>query len=172
MIQSGHHQKITTMAQNSETIEILNDLILINNDRIAGYEKAEAETKDIENDLRSMFHNLAEQSRANVLDLTGQVTHLGGEPATGTMLSGKLYRVWMDVRATFTSDNRRAVLENAETGEDAAKKAYEEALKAEDLPADIRQLILSQYTAIQAAHDTIKTDRDRQRDVSKYPLTT
>lgn len=160
------------MAQNSETIEILNDLILINNDRIAGYEKAEAETKDIENDLRSMFHNLAEQSRANVLDLKGQVTHLGGEPATGTMLSGKLYRVWMDVRATFTSDNRRAVLENAEMGEDAAKKAYEEALQSGDLPADIRQLILSQYTAIQAAHDTIKTDRDRQRDVSKYPLTT
>lgn len=163
---------MTTMAQNSETIEILNDLILINNDRTAGYEKAEAEAGDLENDLRSTFHNLAEGSRRNVLDLQGHVTHLGGEPATGTMLSGKLYRVWMDIRATFTSDNRRAVLENAEMGEDAAKKAYEEALKSEDLPADIRQLILSQYTAIQAAHDTIRTDRDRQRDVSKYPLTT
>lgn len=163
---------MTTMAQNSETIEILNDLILINNDRIAGYEKAEAEANDLENDLRAMFHNLADESRANVLDLKSHVTRLGGEPATGTMLSGKLYRVWMDIRATFTSDNRRAVLENAETGEDAAKKAYEEALQSNDLPADIRQLLLSQFTAIQSAHDTIKTDRDRQRDVSKYPLTT
>lgn len=160
------------MAQNSETIEILNDLILINNDRIAGYEKAEAEAGDLENDLRAIFRNLAEESRANVLDLKSHVTRLGGEPATGTMLSGKLYRVWMDIRATFTSDNRRAVLENAEMGEDAAKKAYEEALKSDDLPADIRQLLLSQFTAIQSAHDTIKTDRDRQRDVSKYPLTT
>lgn len=160
------------MVQNSEIIEILNDLVLINNDRIAGYEKAEAEAGDLENDLRAMFHKLADESRANVLDLKSHVTNLGGEPATGTMLSGKLYRVWMDIRATFTSDNRRAVLENAEMGEDAAKKTYEEALKSDDLPADIRQLILSQYTAIQAAHDTIKTDRDRQRDVSKYPLTT
>lgn len=160
------------MAQNSETIEILNDLILINNDRIAGYEKAEAETNNLENDLRSMFHKLAEESRANVLDLKSHVTRLGGEPATGTMLSGKLYRIWMDIRSAFTSDNRRAVLENAEMGEDAAKKAYDEALKSDDLPADVRQLILSQYSAVQTAHDTIRTDRDRQRDVSKYPLTT
>ncbi|WP_353719633.1 PA2169 family four-helix-bundle protein [Dyadobacter sp. 676] len=160
------------MAQNSETIEILNDLVLINNDRIAGYEKAEAETNELENDLRAMFHKLADESRNNVLDLKSHVTRLGGEPATGTMLSGKLYRIWMDIRATFTSDNRRAVLENAESGEDAAKKTYEEALQSGDLPADIRQLILSQYTAIQAAHDTIRTERDRQRDVSRYPLTT
>ncbi|MCF0069987.1 PA2169 family four-helix-bundle protein [Dyadobacter sp. CY261] len=160
------------MAQNSETIEILNDLILINNDRIAGYEKTEAETNKLENDLRSMFSNLAEQSRANVLDLKSYVTRLGGEPATGTMLSGKLYRVWMDIRATFTFDNRLAVLENAEIGEDAAKKAYEEAMQSDNLPADIRQLLLSQFTAIQSAYNTIKTDRNRQRDVSKYPLTT
>lgn len=163
---------MTTMAQNSETIEILNDLILINNDRVAGYEKAEAEANDLESDLRAMFNNLAAESRNNVLDLRSHVTRLGGEPATGTMLSGKLYRIWMDIRATFTSDNRRAVLENAEMGEDAAKKAYEEALQSDDLSADIRQLLLSQFTAIQSAHDTIKTDRDRQRDVSKYPLTT
>lgn len=160
------------MAQNSETIEILNDLILINNDRIAGYEKAEAEAGDLENDLRAMFNGLAEESRTHVRDLKSRITQLGGEPATGTMLSGKLYRIWMDIRATFTSDNRRAVLENAEAGEDAAKKAYEQALQSNQLPAEIYQLIQHQYNAIQAAHNAIKTERDRQRDVSKYPLTT
>ncbi len=160
------------MVENSETIEILNDLVLINNDRIAGYEKAEAEAGDLENDLRAMFHNLADESRTHVRDLKSRITQLGGEPATGTMLSGKLYRVWMDIRATFTSDNRRAVLENAEAGEDAAKQAYEEALQSNELPADIDQLVQRQYSAIQAAHSDIKAERDRQRDVSKYPLTT
>lgn len=160
------------MVENSETIEILNDLVLINNDRIAGYEKAEAEAGDLENDLRAMFHNLADESRAHVRDLKSRITQLGGEPATGTLLSGKLYRIWMDIRATFSSDNRRAVLENAEAGEDAAKKAYEEALQSNELPADIYRLVQDQYTAIQAAHEAIKTERDRQRDVSKYPLTT
>ncbi|MCE6989951.1 PA2169 family four-helix-bundle protein [Dyadobacter sp. CY323] len=160
------------MAENSEVIEVLNDLILINNDRIAGYEKADAETKEIENDLRAMFKKLAEQSRDHVLDLKAEVVKLGGEPATGTMTSGKLYRVWMDIRSVFTFDNRLAVLENAEGGEDAAIKAYGEALKSEVLPADIRQLLLSQESAIKSSHDTIKKERDRQRDVPNYPLTT
>lgn len=160
------------MVQNSETIEILNDLVLINNDRIAGYEKAEAEAGDLENDLRAIFSGLAEESRTYAGELKSRITQLGGEPASGTMLSGKLYRIWMDIRATFTSDNRRAVLENAEAGEDAAKKAYEEALQSNELSAEIYQLIQHQYNAILAAHDSIKAERDRQRDVSKYPLTT
>jgi uncharacterized protein (TIGR02284 family) len=159
------------MAENAEVIEVLNDLILINNDRIAGYEKAYNETKDIENDLRSMFSKLADQSKGYVMDLKAEVTKLGGEPETGTMTSGKLYRAWMDIRSVFSSNNRRAVLENAEGGEDAAKKAYEEALKSNNLPADIRQLLLSQQTAILSAHETIKRERDLQRDVSNYPLT-
>jgi uncharacterized protein (TIGR02284 family) len=160
------------MANNSEVIETLNDLILINNDRVAGYEKAYDETKDIETDLRAMFNKLADDSRGFVLDLKGEVTKLGGEPESGTMASGKLYRVWMDIRSVFSTDNRRAVLENAESGEDAAKKAYEEALKDNELPADIRQLILAQQTSILQAHDSIKKQRDEQRDISKYPLTT
>ncbi|TLV03041.1 ferritin-like domain-containing protein [Dyadobacter luticola] len=160
------------MAENTAVIETLNDLILINNDRIAGYEKAYDETNEIENDLRAMFNKLADQSRDHVLDLKAEVTKLGGEPESGTLASGKLYRVWMDIRSVFSSDNRRAVLENAEGGEDAAKKAYDEALQSDDLPADIRQLLLSQQTAIQSSHDSIKRERDRQRDVSKYPLTT
>lgn len=160
------------MVQNSETIEILNDLILINNDRIEGYQKAHDEAGELENDLRAWFSQLVNDSRKNVSELEMEVTTLGGEPATGTMLSGKLYRIWMDIRSTFTSDNRRAVLENAEAGEDAAKKAYEEAMNAENLAAGPRELIEKQYQGILTTHDAIKKERDRQRDVSKYPLTT
>ncbi|QRR00384.1 ferritin-like domain-containing protein [Dyadobacter sandarakinus] len=160
------------MSQNAEVIEVLNDLILINNDRIAGYEKAYDETKEIENDLRALFRSFADDSRSFLTDLKAQVTQLGGEPATGTMLSGKLYRAWMDVRAVFTTDNRLAVLDNAMAGEDAARKAYDEAARSEILPADVRQLVLAQHTKIGAAHDMIKREQERQQDVAKYPLTT
>ena len=160
------------METNSEVIETLNDLILINNDRIAGYEKTYDETKEIESDLRALFKKLADESRAIVTDLTREVIRFGGEPATGTMLSGKLYRVWMDVRAVFSTDNRMAVLQNAEAGEDAAQKAYEEALKSETLPADVREMISNQKISLKGAHDNIKRQRDQQRDVSQYPLTT
>lgn len=158
------------MENNSEVIEILNDLILINNDRIAGYEKSYDETKDIETDLKGLFQEMADQSKGYVTQLSGEVQKLGGEPADGTILSGKLYRVWMDVRTVFSTDNRKAVLENSEAGEDAAQKAYTEALKNEDLPADITQLILSQKTALKSSHDMIKKLRDEQREVSNFPL--
>ena len=49
--------------KNKETIEILNDLLVINNDRVEGYEKAVKEL-DAENaELRVIFSNNAEQSK-------------------------------------------------------------------------------------------------------------
>ena len=160
------------MESNSEVTETLNDLIMINNDRIAGYEKAYDETKDVENDLRALFKKFASDSRTYVQELSAEVVKFGGEPAEGTMFSGKLYRVWMDIRSTFSTDNRKAVLENSETGEDAAQQAYTAALENENLPADIKELILSQKTALKTSHDMIKKQRDEQREVSNYPLTT
>ena len=40
------------------TIETLNDLIMINNDRIAGYEKAMEELKGKETDLTVLFEKM------------------------------------------------------------------------------------------------------------------
>jgi len=148
------------MANNSEAIEVLNDLILINNDRVAGYEKAYEETTD--SDIRALFNNLANHSRQHVTELNAEVNKLGGEPASGTMLSGKLYRAWMDVRAAFSKNDRRTVLESSEFGEDAAQKAYESALKSEDLTPGLRELILKQKATLRAGHDTVKRLRDAQ----------
>jgi len=43
------------MQKSKETIEVLNDLIRINNDRIAGYEKAIRETKPEDEDLKILY---------------------------------------------------------------------------------------------------------------------
>src|SRR4051812_42918253 len=112
------------MAQNENLAEVLNDLIRINNDRVAGYERAIGETKDLDVDLQAVFNKMASDSREYAAELTSQVARLGEEPATGTTNSGKIYRVWMDIKATFTGKDRQAVLENCEFGEDAAQKAY------------------------------------------------
>jgi uncharacterized protein (TIGR02284 family) len=95
--------------------------------------------------------------------LTSEVNTLGGEPATGTMVSGKLYRVWMDVKAAFSSDGRKTSLENSEFGEDAAQKAYESALKSEDLTPELRSLITQQKATLRTGHDTIKSLRDSEK---------
>lgn len=146
--------------RNEELVEELNDLIRINHDRIEGYERAAKETKDIDVDLKGIFNRMAEESSVYVSELTQEVTRLGGEPATGTTNSGKIYRVWMDVKATFTGHDRESILASCEYGEDAAQTAYESALREEELTPELRQLISEQKTSLKTSHDLIKKYRD------------
>ena len=146
-------------ATTTETIEILNDLVEINNDRIVGYERALEETKDGDADLKALFTSMIDESRKIRVDLAGEVQALGGEFEAGTTTSGKLYRAWMDVKAVFTGSDRHAILANCEFGEDAAQKAYKEALE-EDLPAYIRTTLEAQKQMLRASHDRIKALRD------------
>jgi uncharacterized protein (TIGR02284 family) len=156
------------MATNDNVSEVLNDLIRINNDRIAGYEKAADEARNIDVDLRAIFSRMSEESRQYAAELTQEVVKLGGEPATGTTNSGKIYRAWMDLKATFTGNSRQAILENCEFGEDAAQKAYDSALKTDtELNADIRQLIANQKSSLKTSHDVIKKYRDLHAAVNK-----
>jgi len=149
------------MAQNKEIIGVLNDLIRINNDRTAGYTRAVEDTKNVDVDLRTIFERLADDSRQNAIQLTAQVGRLGGEPATGTTASGKIYRAWMNVKDMFTGKDRHALLASCEYGEDAAQRAYEDALESDaPLPTDVRQLIVSQKASLKTAHDMIKKYRD------------
>ena len=151
----------------TETRHILNDLILINNDRIAGYEKAIEELKSRKNatsedlDLIMIFERMIDESRENRNVLGQEVQVLGGDMAEGTMTSGKLYRAWMDVKTLFTGKSRHSILEACEAGEDTAQRAYREALEEEDLPAFLRQTIIGQKELLKQSHDEIKALRDQ-----------
>ena len=155
------------METNEKLSEVLNDLIQINNDRITGYEKAADETKDIDVDLQGIFHKMADESRKYKTELVAEVGRLGGEPAEGTTGMGKIYRVWMDVKATFTGHDRQSALESCEFGEDAAQKAYRDALASDaEISADTRQLITSQQASLKNSHDIIKKLRDAHKVVN------
>ncbi|WP_243749147.1 PA2169 family four-helix-bundle protein [Mucilaginibacter agri] len=47
---------------------------------------------------------------------------------TGKSVSGTLHRAWIDVKSLFGGDDREGILSEAERGEDAIKKAYNDAL--------------------------------------------
>jgi uncharacterized protein (TIGR02284 family) len=156
------------MATNDNLVTVLNDLIRFNNDRVVGYEKAAEEARNIDVDLRAIFSRMSEESRQYAAELTQEVVKLGGDPATGTTNSGKIYRVWMDLKATFTGNSRQAILENCEFGEDAAQKAYDSALKSDaEMSSDIRQLITNQKSSLKTSHDVIKKYRDLHASVNK-----
>src|ERR1700729_619546 len=106
------------MQNTRETIEVLNDLMQINNDRITGYEKAIRETKPEGDDLKVLYASMIAESHRNKIALATEVQAMGAEVEQGTTTSGKIYRAWMDVKAVFTGHDRHAVLANCEAGED------------------------------------------------------
>jgi uncharacterized protein (TIGR02284 family) len=48
-------------------------------------------------------------------------------------------------------------------GEDAAKKAYEEVLKMNDLPGNVRSILQKQQSHILSSHDQVKAMRDSMK---------
>ena len=142
--------------------EVLNDLIQINNDRIAGYEKAIEELKPEDADLKTLFVKMIGESHQHKMALATEVQAMGEDAEVGTTNSGKIYRAWMDVKAIFTGHDRKTVLNNCEFGEDAAQKAYKMALEEEGLSADLRATITEQKAKLRTSHDEIKALRDRQ----------
>ena len=139
------------MEPTQRAIEIVNDLIQINNDRIIGYERAVEELKDNDADLKTLFTSMIDESRQIRMLLGKEVQALGGEMKSGddTTNSGKIYKAWMDVKAVFTGHNRKTVLNNCEFGEDAAQKAYDTALNSDvDYDTTLRDLIVQQKAAL------------------------
>lgn len=151
------------MSVSSNTIEVLNDLIQINNDRIEGYQKANEELKATDTDLHNLFTSFITQSTDLKLALESEIAALGGEIETGTTTSGKIYRVWMDVKQLFTGKDRQAILDTCEFGEDAAQKAYKEAENNDNILLNVQKLISSQKLELKASHDKVRILRDSER---------
>lgn len=144
-----------------KAVEVTNDLIEINNDRAAGFEKAARELDDRDVDLRTLFEKSANESRqfSNELALAASKFSTGNIESDKSV-AGTLHRAWIDVKATFTANNSESILVECERGEDAIKKAYRDALSEGNLPAGLAEVIARQQESIIASHDRIKMLRD------------
>ena len=76
-------------------------------------------------------------------------------------VSGAIHRAWGDIK-TKLGGGDHTLLETAEQGEDAAKKAYADAMQKE-LPLPIRQILATQAAHIQSSHDYVKAARDSRK---------
>ena len=142
---------------------LLNDLILINNDRVVGYQKAIEELKKEDADLKVLFNEMKSQSKNYITELTQEVTKAGHEIEKGTTNAGKIYRVWMDVKAFFGGFDRKVVLDNCEDGEDAALTAYNDALASEGLTPAVRSLLTQHHAGLKVSYNRVKALRTAER---------
>jgi uncharacterized protein (TIGR02284 family) len=149
-----------TKLTNKEVEETLRDVIQSLIDGQEGFQKLGEHLKDAT--LKSYF--MAESlKRASFRGELENLLHQGGVQdvqESGT-LSGAVHRSWGNLKAHLGGSDL-TLLETAEQGEDAAKKAYKDALEKE-LPLPVHQLLSTQYAHIQTSHDYVKAARDSSK---------
>ncbi|NWA01620.1 PA2169 family four-helix-bundle protein [Pseudomonas gingeri] len=148
---------------NKEAISVLNHLIEVSKDGQEGFKTCAEDIKNPE--LKALFVKRSSECQAAATELQAEVRKLGGDPETSTSVSGDLHRRWVDVKALFTGKGEEAVLNEAERGEDHAKKAYREALEklAKHNMLGLRDLVDRQYQGVLRNHDQVKALRNIAR---------
>ncbi len=146
-----------TAMKPDQSISTLNNLIETCRDGQNGFADA---AEHIENPQIRTF--CLEQSRKRaqfVGELQQEAMALGGDPENSGSAAAALHRAWIDLKSALGGGDH-AVLAACETGEDAAVKAYDNALK-EALPVPVRSVIERQRQSVKQAHDQVKSLRDQ-----------
>ncbi len=141
----------------------IRNLIQILHDGQAGFQQAAVNVANPQ--LKDLFSRFSLQRAKFAGELESELRALGEKDYQneGTTVSGALHRGWIDLKTAFARGDDHAVLAEAERGEDAAKKAYQDALVQENLPEPVLRVIVSQAAEIQATHDEVKALRDASK---------
>ncbi|HSV45789.1 MAG TPA: PA2169 family four-helix-bundle protein [Ramlibacter sp.] len=146
-----------------DVIDALDDLVECCKDGEYGF-RASAEHAKRE-DLKTVFLQRADDCRGAAEELKQQIRGLGGTPDDRGSAAGALHRGWVAVKATLSTYDDKAILEECERGEDNAVARYRKALK-QALPPHIKQIVERQMQGVQRNHDQIKSLRDQFRAAS------
>lgn len=142
---------------NDKSIPVLNDLLNITNDRIAGFSKVEDKVWETRSDLKSTYDDMVSRSTDMKNDLINLINLKGGQVDNSTSVSGAFHRAWIDVKNTFASDKDESTLENVVFGEKAAIDAYQDALDSGDLCPESKILVTEQLLHLKASYAKFET---------------
>lgn len=135
----------------------LQELIQINIDSRDGFRQAAQAIDDLT--LQSAFELLADNRQDQSDELARFVPWSGKLPRRAGSYSAAMYQSWMSIREMLSSDDRYAILCEAERGEDSIKAAYEDVLRC-TAGCVVHDVLVSHYDAINSAHDRIRDLRD------------
>lgn len=138
-------------------ISKLQELIQANIDSRDGLRHASEAVDDLT--LQCAFENIAIERDSQADELARFVAWSGEYPRREGSVLAAVYRGWNAIREMVSTDNRHAVLVEAEAAEDSLKSAYHEAL-GELIDSPVRDVILRQAATVEAAHNRIRDLRD------------
>lgn len=140
------------MANDSDVTSVLNSLIETAKDGETGFRHAAEHAKD--SSLKSIFLRYSSQRATYASELQSLAGTLGGKPAESGHVAGALHRGWMTIKDAVSKGDK-ALVDEAETGEDVAMKAYQDAI-GKNLPSNVLSVVEKQYSGVQEAHSVIR----------------
>ncbi|MFL6215434.1 MAG: PA2169 family four-helix-bundle protein [Blastocatellia bacterium] len=149
---------------NDKAVSTLNDLIETLRDGQNGFKEAAENAQNP--DLKTFFNQVSLERAQMVGELQQEVHALGQDPENSGSAAAALHRTWMDIKGTLTGRDDKAILNECERGEDSAVRTFQDALKDQDLPTNLRTLIDHQFRQVKLVHDRVKQMRDAQSAVS------
>ncbi len=135
------------------TVKVLNSLIETTLDSANGYRDAAETTESAQ--YRSMFSTKAQRRMELAQQLQQEVRSFGAEPETDQSAMGKVHNKFTELKAAVTGADDKSVINEVERGEDVIKAKYEKALRDDDLPTEVRDLLNQAFGSIKADHDEI-----------------
>jgi uncharacterized protein (TIGR02284 family) len=146
------------METNINLRSILNDLIQTCKDGQEGYLTAAENVSDEE--VRKFFNQCSLHRAKFAGELQSLAHELGdSNPEYASSVAGAIHRGWINLKSAIANREAHAILRECERGESCAVEEYDKALQLA-LPANIRETIFRQCTAIRADHDHVSTLAD------------
>ena len=128
-------------------IEILNDLILIQNERIAGYQLV-LESTSKEPHFNKTIQNLINEGLQFKYLLIQKIGQLEKAASNVSSVPGRLYGVWKDLKIKSLNSKGKHVIANCQYNEVIALHVANVALNYTDLAPDNRTLIEGQEAVL------------------------
>ncbi len=139
--------------QNSQTIELLNELIVTCKDGEKGYREA---SEGIQNAFYRMLFNEYSRLRLKFAkELQAQVVMLGGQPDRKGTVKGAIHRGWMNLKNAIAGHDDDLIVAECRRGEDLAIQQYKSVLKT-DMTAKLRSILEHQMNEIIATQKRVK----------------
>ncbi len=136
-----------------KTVSVLNDLLQITNDRIEGFSKVENKVWENYSDLKADYDEMVANSHKMKSELSGMITEREGKPENTATAAGAVHRAWIDVKNAFSGNTDETTLGNVVFGEEAAIKAYADALDSGALYAESSKVVQDQLHHLRSSYN-------------------
>lgn len=141
---------------NQTAAEVLNDLIQVNTERISRYEQLIASVEPADKALRFLFARIIGESHQNKIILATELQDMGERIDLSPNTRGLVYETARQYMTEIDEGSRIRILDHADAWEDAALRAYDVSIQADDVAAYLRDVLISHQAKINFCREKIR----------------